>query len=71
MQFPQPGKEAQTYGRRGAAKSTANGVYRIEGEYVTMQDIAKRIGTSAKLAQQRLAKLKSATGPITWVRLGA
>jgi hypothetical protein len=41
MQFPQPGKEASAYGRRGAVKSTMGAVYRIEGENVTMVEIAQ------------------------------
>lgn len=71
MQFPQPGKEAKDYGRRGAAKSTAGQVYRIEGENVTMQDIAKRLGLPLTTVRSRLRRLKGATGAVTWARLAA
>lgn len=71
MQFPQPGKEASGYGRRGAAKSTANCVYRIEGESLTMEEIAQRLGVPRTTAQSRMRKLRGATGPVTWARLAA
>lgn len=71
MDFPDVGQKAATYGRRGASKSTVGQVYRIEGETVTMHEIMKRLGLSKSAARARLVKLKSATGPITWARLGA
>lgn len=71
MNFPTAGKQAKDYGSRGAAKSTAGQIYRIEGENVTMRDIAKRIGMSLPAARDRLRRLKGATGPVTWARLQA
>jgi GTP-sensing pleiotropic transcriptional regulator CodY len=71
MQFPQPGKEASAYGRRGAVKSTMGAVYRIEGENVTMVEIAQRLGVTPSVAQDRMRKLRGATGPVTWARLAA
>ena len=71
MIFPQAGKEATAYGRRGAAQSTAGSVYRIEGEYVTMREIAERLGINATTAGSRMAKLKKASGAVTWERLRA
>jgi GTP-sensing pleiotropic transcriptional regulator CodY len=71
MQFPQPGKEASGYGRRGAAKSTAGAVYRMEGESLTMVEIADRLCITPSAAQNRMRKLRGATGAITWARLRA
>lgn len=71
MNFPTEGKQAKDYGRRGAAKSTAGQVYRIEGENVTMRDIAKRLGLPLATARSRLRRLKGATGAVTWARLQA
>lgn len=71
MQFPQLGKEASAYGRRGAVKSTAGAVYRIEGESLTMVEIAQRLGVPPTTAQSRMRKLRDATGPVTWARLSA
>ena len=71
MQFPASGKEASGYGRRGAAKAGIGQVYRIEGDYVGIADIAKRIGLSVPAARNRLRKLKGASGAVTWARLAA
>jgi hypothetical protein len=71
MNFPQPGKEASQYGRRGAAKSTAGAVYRIEGESLTMVEIAQRLGVLPSTAQSRMRKLRGASGAVTWARLAA
>jgi transposase-like protein len=71
MQFPQPGKEASGYGRRGSAKSTAGSVYRIEGEHVTMSEIARRLGVPESTAYSRMRKLRGASGAVTWARLAA
>ena len=43
--------------------------FRIEGEYVNTPEIAERLGINVGAAASRLAKLKRATGPITWARL--
>jgi ribosomal protein S25 len=70
MNYPKSGQEAKAYGARGAAKSTLGQVYRIEGETVTMQGIAKRLGVSLSAARDRLRRLKGASGAVTWGRLG-
>lgn len=71
MQFPQSGKEASSYGRRGAARALAGALYRIEGESVTAQQIADRLGVTKDAVRARLARLRRASGAITWARLGA
>lgn len=68
MQFPAAGDDAKAYGRRGAAQSNAS-IYRIDGESVTANEIGKRLGITVGAARLRLAKLRKASGPITWERL--
>lgn len=54
-------------GGRGRPADT----YRIEGEYVTMREIAERIGETYDATRRRMRTLKKASGPITWERLRA
>ncbi len=41
----------------------------VEGELVTLVEIAKRLGVDIKAMRARYAQLKQQTGPITWERL--
>lgn len=43
--------------------------YLIEGEYVTVAQIAQRISKSPGTAWGRLNKLRSQPGPVTWAAL--
>ena len=45
--------------------------YMIEGEYVSIHDIAQRTGISTKAAWARLERAQALDGPVTWARLGA
>lgn len=71
MNHPSAGKEASAYGRRGQVAAHALSKYRIEGEFVTIAEIAQRAGLTAKRASYRMAELRNASGPITWARLSA
>lgn len=44
--------------------------YMIEGEYVSIHDIAQRAGISAKAAWSRLERAQAKNGPVTWPLLG-
>lgn len=48
----------------------APSVYCIEGESLTMKEIAERIGCTVSVASARLNKAKQMQGPVTWKRLG-
>lgn len=53
-----------------AAKARAKAdCYRIEGEYVSMREIATRLGVHRKVATARVARMRNASGAITWARL--
>jgi hypothetical protein len=43
--------------------------FRIEGDTVTYSEIAKRLGISRTAAEQRMRRLRGASGPVTWKRL--
>lgn len=61
-------------GRPGLGGRQANQrpeLYRIEGDTVSMSDIAKRLGISESAARSRLKKLRGASGAIDWRRLEA
>lgn len=49
---------------------TRASVYCIEGENLTMKEIAQRVGCSVSVASSRLNKAKTMPGPVTWKRLG-
>ena len=53
---------------RGAAKRAA--LYVIEGQYVTADQLAERMGTTKEKAASKLSKVKAMPGPITWAKLG-
>lgn len=42
----------------------------IEGEYVTLEDIARRTGASRGTASKRLSRVRKKGGPVTWASLG-
>lgn len=46
-------------------------IYRIDGENVTMEQIAKRLGLTTGGARARMGSLRGASGAITWARLEA
>ena len=69
MNFPTPGAEAREYGKRGNAAANAGSGYRIDGEYVTVPEIAERIGKSMDFVRRRMAELRKASGAITFDRL--
>lgn len=56
-------------GNRASVQSTA-AVYQIEGESLTLQQIATRIGRSKATAAKRLADAAATEGPVTWEKLG-
>lgn len=56
------------YAKRGAAKQAA--LYVIDGQYVTADELAARMGTDKAKAINRLSKAKAKPGPMTWEKLG-
>jgi len=69
MNFPTAGAEASAYGKRGNRAANACSGYRIDGEYVTVPEIAERIGKSMDFVRRRMAELRKASGAITFDRL--
>lgn len=63
-----PGPAQRASARRGAAKATS--VYAIEGEYVTAENLAERMGVGKSTALERLRRARAKPGPVTWERLG-
>jgi hypothetical protein len=63
-----PGPSQRASARRGAAKKA--GLYLIEGEYVTADKLAERMGRSKDSALAKLARVRAMPGPITWAKLG-
>lgn len=63
---------AQLAATKRAAQARAKArmhCYRIEGEYVSMREIATRRGVHRSVAMTRVARLRNASGAITWDRL--
>lgn len=60
--------DARKSAKRGgkAVKNPIN----IEGEYVTSDQIAARLGVHRTTAVERLNKARKLPGPVTWARLG-
>lgn len=50
-------------------KRKQGSVYCIEGEYLSAEQIAARLGISKAAALARMGKLKAQPGAITWKRL--
>lgn len=63
-----PGPTQRASARRGASKMA--GLYLIEGEYVTADKLAERMGRSKDSALAKLARVRAMPGPITWAKLG-
>lgn len=63
-----PGPAQRTSARRGAAKMA--GLYLIEGEYVTANELARRMGVDKVRALKKLGRLRAQPGPVTWAMLG-
>ena len=61
-------KDARESALRGAAKRAA--LYVIDGQYVTADVLAARMGIDKRRAINRFAKAKAMPGPITWAKLG-
>ena len=61
---------ARKYGPRGGAKR-ASGVrqWYVDGQHLTLQEIADRRGGNAGSAYKRIRKLRSRGLPITWENL--
>jgi transposase len=64
-----PSKQHESKARSHAHSKAST--FRIEGENVSYADIAKRLGVTLSSAQKRMAKLRLASGSVTWERLGA
>lgn len=57
---------AVKYGRRGRKALTRQMEYCIEGEYVSMVQIAARIGCIPDVAGKRYKREQAKPGPVTW-----
>lgn len=58
------------YNKQAAAASHRRAsVYCIDGESVTAQAIAERLGVSVDTARNRVAREQKCDGPVTWVGL--
>lgn len=63
-------------GRRGfhqragaATRARYHGVYCIDGETVTVEGVAARLGVSHDTATRRLRRERAKDGPVTWAGL--
>jgi hypothetical protein len=54
-------------GRRAGRANT--GKYSIEGELLTYEQIAEKLGVGKDVARMRMAKAKKEPGAITWEKL--
>lgn len=61
--------EARDYGKRGQAALAATQRVCIEGEHLSIRDIAVRLGVSRGVAGSRLRRLRGQPGAITWSAL--
>lgn len=50
----------------GQSSKARTAVYLIEGEYVTYEQIAERLGLSVTAAKHRFNKAKARPGAVTW-----
>jgi len=62
------GTESRPSALRGAAKRAA--LYLIEGQYITADQLAERMGTEKAKAVSRYSRAKRKPGPMTWEKLG-
>lgn len=67
----QSGAELMHGVMRSAAKRKADATYRIDGEYLSTEQIAARLDLTQSVVQSRMRKLRNASGPITLARLAA
>lgn len=66
IKLPHPPK----YNKQAAAASHRRAsVYCIDGESVTAQAIADRLGVSVDTARNRVAREQKCDGPVTWAGL--
>jgi len=65
-----PKTEAATYGRRGRAALSAQYTYIVEGERVTMLQIADRLGVHPNTARERMRKARKGPDSVSWLVLG-
>lgn len=63
-----PTEEHRNSARRGGAKVA--GLYLIEGQYFSADQLATRMGTEKAKAVARYSRAKRKPGPITWAKLG-
>jgi hypothetical protein len=62
------GNESRESARRGGAKVA--GLYLIEKQYFTADQLAARMRTEKAKAVARYSRAKRKPGPITWAKLG-
>jgi hypothetical protein len=63
-----PTAQQRDSARRGGAKVA--GLYLIEGQYLTAEQLAHRMGTEKAKAVARYSRAKGKPGPMTWAKLG-
>ena len=51
-------------------RKTMLGVHCIEGQYVTVDDIAARLNVTPRIARNRLSNARKAADKVTWANLG-
>ena len=63
-----PTKEQRDSARRGGAKVA--GLYIGDGQYLTAEQLATRMGTEKAKAVAKYSRAKRKPGPVTWEKLG-
>ncbi len=63
-----PSAEQRNSARRGGAKVA--GLYLIEGQYLTADQLAARMRTEKAKAVARYSRAKRKPGPTAWAKLG-
>lgn len=63
-----PTKEQRDSARRGGAKVA--GLYVVEGQYLTAEQLATRLRTEKAKAVARYSRAKRLPGPMSWAKLG-
>jgi DNA-directed RNA polymerase specialized sigma24 family protein len=62
--------QTKTHLRASAKKASQRpAIFRIEGESVTYAQIGERLGIASDTARLRMARLRLASGAVTWQRL--
>lgn len=62
-------EQARKYGTRGGRNRAAIERWCIEGEHLSVTEIADRLGVSRVTVQVRLREARRAEGPVTWAAL--